>query len=68
MKYPGMSEREWKRESFLRLARTLPLLRRTTKRFIISLSSLADPEIDSENVNIGLLCVIIFNMRTIAFR
>ena len=68
MKSPGMSEREWKRESFLRLARTLPLLRRTTKRFIISLSSLADPEIDSENVNIGLLCVIIFNMRTIAFR
>ena len=57
MKYSGMSEREWKRESFLRLARTLPLLRRTTKRFMISESSslLADPEIDCKNVNIFLL-------------
>ena len=55
MKSPGMSEREWKRESSLRPARTLPLLRRTTKRFINTESSslLAD-------------LVIIFNLMILA--
>merc|ERR1712106_1187554 len=61
LSFTGMSERVWKKESSPRLVRILPLLRRTTRRLVLTLLRLKMVR----EMNIKLFIVKIFNIQNL---